>query len=146
MNDSVLAAVRAAATTEHAPGEASVSLSAHTSAVNAARAEGEAVGAKHGAAAERTRIAAILDHANAKGREIVARKLAFTTTMSVEEAGAFLADLPAAAEAKGSKLDQAIAREAQPKVGADMGAQPTAKVIDTAAIYASRAAAARPLN
>lgn len=145
MSESVLAAVRAAASSEAAPGEAGVSLADHTRAVNAARAEGEAAGAKKGATAERTRVAAILDHANAKGREATARKLAFTTDMSAEAAAAFLADLPVSA-AGTSKLDAALAREAQSQVAPDMGGQPAAKVIDTAAIYASRAAAARPLN
>jgi signal peptide peptidase SppA len=53
-------------------------------------------GLKTGVAGERTRIAAILGHAEATGREATARKLAFTTAMSVEDAAAFLADLPKA--------------------------------------------------
>lgn len=45
---------------------------------------------------ERKRIAGIMDHPKAKGREVAARKLAFSTDMNVEDAAAFLTDLPTA--------------------------------------------------
>ena len=70
-----------------------ISLTAHNEALAAARA----AAATEAGAAERGRIAAILDHAEAKGREATARKLAFSTDMGVDAAAAFLADLPKAA-------------------------------------------------
>ena len=68
--------------------------------IDRARAEGLAAGQKEAsvtaAAAERARIAGILDSDEAKGREALARKLAFTTAQTPDEAKAFLADLPKA--------------------------------------------------
>jgi hypothetical protein len=59
--------------------------------IAAARADGLAAGA----IAERARIAAILDHAEAKGREQLARHFAFKTAMAPADATAALAAAPA---------------------------------------------------
>jgi hypothetical protein len=54
-------------------------------------AEAHADGLAAGASAERARIAAILDHADAKGREQLARHFAFKTAMAPADAAAALA-------------------------------------------------------
>jgi hypothetical protein len=148
--NSVLAAVHAAATPANPPATASagVSLADHNRAVNEARAEGVRAGAAEASTAERARIAGILDHANAKGREKLARKLAFTTAMGVEEAGAFMGDLPVDAAERPSRLDAAMAASAQPHASPAgvAPAQAAAPIIDTAAIYAARAASAKKVN
>ncbi len=106
-----------------------VSLDEHSRAVAAARAEAE----RAAIAAQRLRIAGILDHPNAKGREAVARQLAFKSEMSVEEAGAFLGDCPSLSRPSGAgAIDTAAIYAAR------AGRAP----LDTTDIYASRAAAA----
>lgn len=71
-----------------------ISLEAHTSAVSAARAEGEAAGRTAGATAERERISAILEHPEAKGRETQALAMALEPGVSAEFAGKMLAKAP----------------------------------------------------
>jgi len=66
-------------------------------AVETARAEGVAEGTKAGATAERARISAIMNHAEAKGREAAAQSMALDTDLSADQAGAVLAKLPATA-------------------------------------------------
>lgn len=63
----------------------------HDAAVASARVEGE----KAGAAAERKRIASIMDCDAAKERPVLARALALSTDMTANAASAFMADLPA---------------------------------------------------
>ena len=67
-------------------------------ALAAARQEGHAAGRAEGVEAGReaaqARIAGILDHADANGREALARHLAFRTDMSVEAAAAVLGATP----------------------------------------------------
>lgn len=107
-----------------------------------AREAGWKVGIAKGALDERKRIAGILDHENAKGREATARKLAFATEMTIEEAGAFMSDLPLNEAPKLSRLDAAMAREQRPFVSpAGPGLQAQRPVVDTTDIYARRAAA-----
>jgi signal peptide peptidase SppA len=65
---------------------AGVSLEAHTAAVNAARAEGEATGRKAGATEATARIGAILRSDAARGKQRLAMTLAFDTALSAEEA------------------------------------------------------------
>lgn len=84
---------------------------APSSSESAARKQGYA----EGVARERQRIAGILDHTNAMGREWAARALAFKSEMSVEQAGALLADVPMRSPSA-----------------------PANAVVDTAAIYAAR--------
>lgn len=60
-------------------------------------AEGVAEGTKAGATAERARISAIVNHAEAKGREAAAQSMALDTDLSADQAGAVLAKLPATA-------------------------------------------------
>jgi hypothetical protein len=93
----------------------SVSRAALDSAISAALLEGEKAGViKAGTdaakltadamAAANTRAKAILDHADAKGREDLARHLAFDTEMSAEAAVAMLGKAPKAAEPSVSRL------------------------------------------
>lgn len=82
-------------------------------------------------AADRTRINAILNHEEAKGREGLARHLALNTDMSVEVAAEALKAAPkasAAADAR-SPLDRAMDRVEQPNVGTE-GGDPTAEAVD----------------
>lgn len=68
--------------------------------------EGRKVGLEEGrqaaVTAERARIRGILDCEEAKGREAIARKLAFTTAETVDVAKAFLSDLPKSEAAAGA--------------------------------------------
>lgn len=93
----------------------SVSREALNSAITAALAEGEKAGViKAGtdvakitadaAKAANVRAQAILNHADAKGREDLARHLAFETEMSADAANAMLGKAPKAAEVPASRL------------------------------------------
>lgn len=82
-----------------------------------AHAQGKVEGAKEGAAAERTRIKAIVTSEKAKGREQLAQSLAFNTNLSAEEAVTVLGAAPQTA--KGSRLDGLVP---QPKVDAQEAA------------------------
>jgi hypothetical protein len=106
----VLAAIGLSADSKDA-----VPRAALDSAITAALAEGEKIGvvkAGNDAAkitAEATKAAnarakAILGHAEAKGREDMARHLAFDTDMSAEAAGAMLGKAPKAAAPSSSRL------------------------------------------
>jgi len=79
------------------------------------------------AAAERSRIQAITSSDEAKGRESMANHLAYSTSMTADEAKALLATAPKA-EAKSepvNPLAAAMANTAQPNVGADGSAVQT---------------------
>lgn len=91
-------------------------------------ARGQAQGQKEGATAATTRVAAILDHENAKGREPLARHLAFRTALSAEDAIATMAATPAvvaaapppsAANDPAAGLLAEMAQLQQPRVGMD---------------------------
>ena len=118
---------------------AGISKADHDRAVADARAEG----VKAGTIAERTRIGAVLDHENAKGRESLARHFLFSTDMSADQAIAALAVAPAA-QATGGLAD-AMKQHAAPSVGNDLpGAQnKQPKVLDYNAIYERRKAQSR---
>lgn len=75
--------------------------------------EGKGEGAKAGSDAERTRISAILTHAEAEGRSKLAQHLAFKTTQSVEDAAAMLAAAPKEVAAKDPTNRFAAAMDAQ---------------------------------
>ncbi|WP_438278088.1 S49 family peptidase [Nitrobacter sp.] len=93
MNDKTNAAALEAARAEgHAQG--------HAEGMAAGKTEGE----KAGAIAACSRAKTILDHAEAKGREDLARHLAFDTDMSAEAAVAMLGKAPKAAAATPSRL------------------------------------------
>lgn len=92
---------------------------AMAAAVTTAKAEGTGEGIK----AERARIAGIMGHAEAKGREATALKIASTTDLTVEAAGALLAGMPKAKTGEGFKA--AMDKEAVPAVGGD--AEPAAE-------------------
>ena len=77
--------------------------------------------------AERGRVQGILTCEESKGRSELANHLAFSTSMSVDEAKSLLAAAPIAAaapkaESEPNLLEQAMAQTEQPKVGADGGA------------------------
>ena len=123
-------------------------------------------GAKIGVLVERQRIAGILTHANAKGREALARQLALTTEMSVEQAAAAMDKTPSAQSSIAKAVDTAAIYAARaggapvdttdiyaaragraPLDTAAMDKAPSAqssgaKAVDTAAIYAARAGGA----
>ncbi|WP_301361852.1 S49 family peptidase [Stutzerimonas nitrititolerans] len=76
------------------------------------------------ASAERTRVQGILQHAEAEGRGQMAEHLAFSTDMSVEQAGALLAAAPKEQAANldaSTALDKLMAAEEQPNVNAAAG-------------------------
>lgn len=75
--------------------EQMIARAEHDAAVAAARTEGQTVGEKAGATAERARIQAILNLPEAKGREASAMHLAFTTDLSAETAKGVLSGLEA---------------------------------------------------
>lgn len=68
-----------------------VGAAASEQQLSAARAQGHADGVKDGQATERQRIAAIFGHAEAQGRQQLASTLAFSTDMTVDQAGTVLA-------------------------------------------------------
>jgi ClpP class serine protease len=72
-------------------------------------------------AAAQARIAGILQHAAAKGRESTANHLAFNTQMSVEEAAHVLATIPepSTQQKMESALNLAMENEEHPKIGPD---------------------------
>ncbi len=75
-----------------------------------------------GVSAERTRISAILNHDEAKGRDAQARAFAFETDMDAETVGKLLAAAPAAAQdttAGGNEFKKHMDAMGNPKVGAD---------------------------
>jgi signal peptide peptidase SppA len=92
--DDFMAETQANTTGKKDGSDDSVSLSAHNKAVNDARAEGVAAGKAEASTAERTRIAAILGSDEAKTRSKAAMNVAMKTGMSLEDAKAFLADMP----------------------------------------------------
>jgi hypothetical protein len=154
MSNSLMAAVTAAAADEPQAGATARVIDASAAQIAQARAEGFADGEKKGTAnvaeavkAERARCAAILGSEAAKGREDMARYVAFETDMSADQAVAMLAKAPQAqaapAAAAQSPLDRAMARFAGPSVGADAQQPQRQQVaaIDFAGIYAARAAA-----
>ena len=101
--------------------------------------EGKVEGIKAGAADERTRIAAILTHAEAGGRRSLAEHLAFKTGNTVEEAAALLAVSPKEAAAATNLLAEKMAGIKQPNVGADVEVVGTAgPVLDMAKVYSMR--------
>lgn len=121
----------------------SVSRPTLDSAISAALLEGEKVGvikAANDAAAIKAdankatnvRAKAILDHADAKGREDLARHLAFETDMSAEGAVAMLGKAPKAVEGKTSRLgdvpDPKVTSGEQQQQDADAGTSLIASV------------------
>jgi signal peptide peptidase SppA len=99
------------------PAAAGSSQADHERMVAAAREAGLVEGRMAGAADANTRIAGILDHAAAQGREALARHLAFKTELSVEAAVATLEASPKTEAAKPS-LQQKMAGEQKPDLGA----------------------------
>lgn len=143
MRDVILAAAGAAAENDTVPArEPAEPVEKGTDVavqLSEARSAGATEGARRGGLAERGRIKTILTSEMAKGRESLAQYFAFETDFPAEVALAALAKSPAT---KGG-LDDAMAREAQPKLGA--GGERTSseppRVISTEDIYARRRAA-----
>ena len=79
----------------NAMNETMIARADHDAAVATARTEGQTIGEKAGATAERARIQAILNMPEAKGREASAMHLAFTTDLSAETAKGVLSGLAA---------------------------------------------------
>lgn len=98
-----------------------------TAARTAGAADAQAAAAKQSAEAgalaqkaERDRVAGILGHAEAAGRRSLAEHLAFKTDSTVEAAAALMAaSAKEAAAAPVDRLAAAMAREGNPKIGAD---------------------------
>ncbi len=95
---------------------------------------------------EKVRIAGILDSEEAKGRDVLAKHLAFDTDMSVEDAVKILAAAPKETADAGSGFDAAMAGLGNPEVGADTGGDDDgagkaalADGLAPSAIYARRA-------
>lgn len=91
--------------------------------------------------AERDRVQAILGHAEAAGREELAKTLAFTTDMAPEAAAAILAAAPKAASAPANPLATAMAGVENPEIGADAGTDPQGEGDVVAQVLASAKAA-----
>lgn len=99
-NTSLAAAVQAAVGAVAPVEQAAAANPDTTAAANATALENaRAEGAREGAAAERARVAGILNANEAQGREQLARHLAFSTDMTPEAAAAVLAASPRQAEA-----------------------------------------------
>lgn len=108
---------------------------------------GEARGRTEGTKAERERVSAIMNHAEAKERQGLALSVATETDMNVEQAAKLLAAAPK--QAQSSQLAALMAQMKNPGVGVDAAVDTNAAgagvpAIDTNAIYArfnNRAAA-----
>lgn len=92
----------------HPEQSAQATAQARSEALAQGLAQGIAQGTREGTAAERQRIAAILTHANAAGREATARALALETDMTADAAIAVLASVPLMGAA--TKAAQALAQ------------------------------------
>ncbi|WP_417536823.1 hypothetical protein, partial [Methylophaga sp.] len=82
---------------------------------------------------EKARIQGILTSDEAKGRESQANHLAFSTSMSAEDAIAVLASAPAAAEsvqAHGTALDAAMSAEQNPVIKGDVSESAEVSEVD----------------
>jgi len=90
----------------HAEGVASVDVKAVEAK---AKAEGKAEGVTEGATVERTRVIGIIGHAEAKGREALALKLAGMPAMSIDGAAEIMGATPKAVVAPGSEFEAAMA-------------------------------------
>jgi hypothetical protein len=110
----------------------------------AARAAGEAEGVKKGSACERDRIKSIITSDQAKGREELAHYFAFDTDLAADTVLSALSKSPAAK----TNLDSAMAREAQPKLGAGGGhtSSEPPRMISTEEVYARRRAAVAAIS
>ncbi len=94
---------------------------ARAAGVDEGLSTGTAAGRAEGIAAERARIGAIMGHAEAEGREPLAKHLAFHTDIAVEAA---VATLTAATRAIApNALAKAMASVTNPRVGADFGGE-----------------------
>lgn len=96
-------------------------------------------GAKAGAEAERARVKGITQHAEAAGRTKLAEHLAYSTALSVEDAAGMLAAAPKEVAEAANPL--AAAMPPNPQIGADKDdpAKATGAVVNSTAIFQSRA-------
>lgn len=99
-----------------------ISKADHEAALAAAAGNARA----EGATSERARIAAILDHESASGRETLARHFAFKTDMAPEAAQAALAAAPKETKSADTGLLAEMSKVNQPTVGASGGDGPEA--------------------
>jgi hypothetical protein len=142
MRDVILAAAGEAADTTSMPARESGHAEPRddmTAQLTQARSAGEAEGLRQGSASERARIKAIITSDQARGREDLAYYFAFDTDLAAETVLLALSKSPAA----NTNLDSAMAREAQPKLGAggERASPEPPRVISTEEVYARRRAA-----
>ena len=104
-----------------------------------AQSAGEAEGIKQGSASERARIKSIITSDQAKGREELAHYFAFDTDLAADTVLSALAKSPVAK----TNLDNVMAREPQPKLGAggERASTEPPRMISTEEVYARRRAA-----
>jgi len=118
--------------------EADAKIKAEADAKAKAEADARAANASP-AQLERARISGIIDCEEAKGREDMAKHLAYSTDMSVDEAKKLLAIAPT--KANGNKLDKAM-QNFQPRIpnaGANDDGEKIAATATTSDIYKTRA-------
>jgi hypothetical protein len=108
-----------------------------------ARSAGEVEGIKQGSANERARIRSIITSDQAKGREELAHYFAFDTELAADTVLLALSKSPAAK----TTLDNAMAREARPMLGAggERSGEPP-RMISTEEVYARRRAAVAAIS
>lgn len=88
--------------------------------INSAKTEAAAASSA-AAKAERERISAIINHAEAEGRQGQAQALALETDLTPEAASKVLAASPKIAAASGDQFAEYMAKLSNPKIGADGG-------------------------
>jgi hypothetical protein len=142
MRDVILAAAGEAADTTSMPARESGHAEPRddmTAQLTQARSAGEAEGLRQGSASERDRIKSIITSDQARGREDLAYYFAFDTDLAAETVLLALSKSPAAK----TNLDSAMAREAQPKLGAggERASPEPPRMINTEEVYARRRAA-----
>jgi signal peptide peptidase SppA len=125
-----------AATAEQLAAERAAGLAEGQAATTKAAADAAAASQQ----AERDRVAGILGHAEAAGREGLAKHLAFKTNSTVDDAAALLAASAKETAAVANPLAAAMNQVPNPKVGADVEAtkETAPSTINTANVYAFR--------
>lgn len=145
MTSAAVAAAAAAGNQSTDHPEPVVAKSVHDTAVAESHKRGVAEGAASGATAERARIKAIFEHAEAAERPTAARHLAFNSAMPVEEAASFLAATPKEAKSAGAGLLAEMAAMPHPNLGHAPAAASAADAESPEAKYQQGAEAAKRL-
>lgn len=141
-----LEAARAAGKTE---GEQSTRAAVQAEAEGKTKAQVEEAATKAAAEAQ-ARVAGILGHGEAQGRDALAKHLAFKTTSSVDDAVAMLATAPKAMAEKVNPLAAAMGKIDNPKVGTGAveggGEEPTADALATRILNAGKRQALKAVD